>query len=519
MRQRAMWRLAFVSLPLLASAACGTSPDAEPEDVDQKSEPIINGSPDLTHDAVVAVLGSNSVCTGTFVSKVGGYGYVLTAAHCVVDAPQQVLQCQDYNSASCNIAYNVDDYQQHPNYDNQSGLYDFAMIRVVGAGAATPTLPTMTAAQDNLAAGTQVDIIGFGQTQNNPNNSQRNHVVRAISSTSALRLFYDNQGANGGMCFGDSGGPDLASGVVAGVHSSVSGSCSGTGVSSRVSAAESFITSYIAGGPVGAMTCDQCFESSTSGVGACTGAVQQCFDDASCAALVQCLNGCSTQACADQCVSANSGGVPLYSAIYDCVCQTGCSTECASAAMCQEPTCGFTSSDANCQGCFEASCCAEATACSNDAACTTCVTTANPPASCAQNALANAFIGCLGDQCGSECGIQGGGGAGGGGSSTSTSSSSSTGSTSTSSGAGGGGGSGSTGAGGAGTGAGGAGSTSNGSTSSSGDPGPSSSSGDPGADGGCSIQEGAGSRGGVPWSALALALGLSALGRRRRSRS
>ena len=325
-------------LLLAASAAlavgCSDAPIDNPVVAESESE-IVNGQLDTTRQAVVAVLSSQSACTGTIIDVQPPYAVILTAAHCVDDAPQVVIQGNDYNSGSA-IQYNVVEYLAHPGYNGS--VNDFAMVRVTGASASTPTMAVLTPAQDNVANGQVLTHSGYGTTNPNGsgNNTQRRFTTGQVVDTSNLTITFNAMSS--GVCFGDSGGPNItSSNAVAGVNSSVStGNCNGYSFSGRASAVwNSFILPFINGTPPPPVDCDGCFEASTTGNGSCTGAVNACFNNATCSALVQCINGCTTQTCVNNCAQMHSGGVDLYNAIFECVCDVGCATECMDAPMCQ----------------------------------------------------------------------------------------------------------------------------------------------------------------------------------------
>lgn len=416
---------------LLLSLGCVAEKPSTEQPAGQAEQPIINGTKDTTHDAVMAVLGAESECTGTVIAKdvAAKKAYLITAAHCMDDPPQVVVRGNNYQSGT---QYNVVDYKAHEQYNGS--VYDFAMVTFTWNNNEPPVIPALTKAQDDMVAGTTVDFVGYGVLSANPNspgynNSIRYHVSGQLDSVAALTVHY-NQSASGpyannsGTCFGDSGGPALYN--LAGVGETVSAvtsygdqNCTQFGVSSRVSAVEAWIADYIVngGGGGGPATCDECTQSSTSDGGACANAWDSCLNDNSCLGLVQCLNDCQTQACVDQCVQDNQNGVPKYQATLACICDTGCQSECADAGFCQGggPQCGFTA-DATCQSCFEGACCAQANACVSDPACTDCVTNPDADPACAeQNAKAGAFLYCLTQNCATECGIGGSGGTGGAG--------------------------------------------------------------------------------------------------------
>lgn len=410
----------WLTASIVLLAGCGAEPPGLPapgERLGLMRGEIVGGELDTKHQSVVAIFGTQSACTATIIAVKGNQGYALTAAHCVKDAPQYVVQGNDYNSAST-IVYEVVQYKAHPSYNGQ--VYDFAMVRFTGAGAKTPVTPAMTPAQDGLKPGSTLEFVGYGLTENGPT-TKRHHVFGNIDDLSSLTFDYQQQ--SGGPCAGDSGGPSLTvvNGVeyVSGVTSYGDQNCTQYGVSGRVSAVyDSFILPFInGGGGGGQQTCDQCTEAATTGVGDCADAVQGCLNHAGCNALVECFEKCSTDACIQQCAQDNPTGVDKYLAIFDCVCTEACVAECGKDEMCQTPegpACGF-SADAECQLCFEAKCCAQASACADDPVCATCFGN-DPDPACDQSSKAQAFAQCLVDQCADPCGIETGSSSGSSGS-------------------------------------------------------------------------------------------------------
>ena len=341
---------AFAAIALAAStlAGCSDGGPSQPTRVADVQEPIINGSVDNSglYEDVVAVFGAMSKCTGTIIGKDEPYAFVLTAAHCVEDSPPQVvIQGVDHNSGS-SIQYSVDDYAIHPGYNGS--VNDFAMIRILGAGPSTPVRSVMTSATDNLGFNSQVTHLGYGVIGANPDvdTSLRHITTGRVVNDSTLTLTFD--ASSSGVCFGDSGGPNIdnASGLVAGVNSSVSsGNCNGQSFSGRVSAVvDTFILPFINNTPPPPVTCDACFDAATTGNGACSSQVSACFQDATCSTLVDCFNDCQTQSCVQQCANTHSGGLPLYNAIFDCVCDSACMDECDGSATCSGGTAPPTSS-------------------------------------------------------------------------------------------------------------------------------------------------------------------------------
>ncbi len=427
MRIRSVAALAL--LPVLA-LACGGSSPPDGAALGAQSDAIYKGSAETSSPAVMALqidLGNSTgaACTGTVVAVKGNVGYFLTAAHCAVthDAndeptttpldPSQlfVLPGTDYSKAT--TGYPVLEVKVHPAYKAvTSAPYDFAMMRFSFNGAAPPVIPPLTPAEDTIAVGSKLDVIGYGKTDSNPNNSVRNHAQLTVSSlqASGTLVIFDPAQNVSGTCQGDSGGPGLtgsgSSRRVGAVTSFGGQSCGNFGGSGRVSKVyDSFIKPFI-DGTTGALTCDECRTSATVAGGACSGQVDACLADTDCAAFVDCANKCADgdDACQTKCQSDHAAGVDVYVKIFDCVCATGCVTECAADALCKKPSCGFTAQDPTCQTCFETKCCSQMAACAADKDCAACATSANKPASCATNALYQAEQQCISTGCLTECG-------------------------------------------------------------------------------------------------------------------
>lgn len=331
--------LTTVAIATALLAGCSDGPPRELPVLGEQSAPIVNGSVENSgqYEAVVAVFGNMSKCTGTIVGVQVPYAFVLTAAHCVTGgAPQVVRQGVDHDNPTAE--YPVQDYAIHPGY-NQS-VNDFAMIRVTGASASTPVRQVLTSAEDNLGAGTTCTHVGYGNVAPGTGTNLRHITTNPVISTTSLTITFN--GSSSGVCYGDSGGPNFhPNGKVAGVNSAVSGNnpCAAESFSGRASAVlDTFIIPFINNSPPPPVDCDGCFEAATTGTGSCISAVNACFGNSTCNSLVACFNSCTTQQCVNQCASTYSGGVDLYNGIFDCVCDSACSTECATASMCTDPT-------------------------------------------------------------------------------------------------------------------------------------------------------------------------------------
>ena len=142
---------------------------SEPEHVAATSSAVINGQLDTTHQAVVAIVlqsgSQGGLCSGTIVEdgSRSHIGWVVAAAH--VDLPPVfVLQGNDFSQASGVLRYDVIDYKADSRYGGAVGSpYDFAVLRIAGVDATTPTIP-LASATDGLAVGTNVLSVGYGRT-------------------------------------------------------------------------------------------------------------------------------------------------------------------------------------------------------------------------------------------------------------------------------------------------------------------------------------------------------------------
>jgi hypothetical protein len=120
-----------------------------------------------------------------------------------------------------------------------------------------------------------------------------------------------------------------------GVTSRGDENCNEQGISGRVASVYTlFIRAFIDGTPIGPLTCDQCFDATTSGEGTCVGAVNSCWNSSDCNALLECFDGCSTYSCQNACIDSHPSGYDTYLGIFECVCNTGCPTECDGDSRC-----------------------------------------------------------------------------------------------------------------------------------------------------------------------------------------
>ncbi len=80
-------------------------------------------------------------------------------------------------------------------------------------------------------------------------------------------------------------------------------------------------------------TCDSCVTGAAAAQGACAAALDGCVNDASCSALLGCLDGCGDVACSDACFDAAPTGAVVYRQVIDCICGA-CALACEAEGFC-----------------------------------------------------------------------------------------------------------------------------------------------------------------------------------------
>lgn len=264
-------RRCWLGVAVLVLMGCSDAAVSQHESVRAADDAIINGTPDFDHDAVVAVFSSQGACTATVIYQAGQDAFVLTAAHCFNYGPLEVVVVADDYNAQGALVLQVQDYQIHPNYNDDELTYDFAMVRAK-TYVDVDVIPALTPSEDTIASGTPLIHLGYGLTSYpNGETSQRHRTNGSVDQVGQVQFAYDQP--TSGPCSGDSGGPNLVvvSGEerVAGVVSYGDQTCSNTGVSGRVSAVyNSFIVPFIGTDPsVSTSASSSTAASSGAGVG------------------------------------------------------------------------------------------------------------------------------------------------------------------------------------------------------------------------------------------------------------
>ncbi len=235
----------LILLPFLV--ACGESQSIPRGQEHVLSSPIVGGTTDNGHDAVVLIYsdpqagGEGYVCTGTLID----YRVVLTAGHCAdLLAPEHVVTGSDPARPEQRLA--VAEVIVHPWYERATLSHDLALVRVAGELAVTPAaLPHRDL--DVEDAGAQARVVGFGLLDAAADTALRKREgFSRIASIEQYRFRLDGEPSQ--PCLGDSGGPTFLRSdgrePLVGVHSGGSADCTGGSWETRIDAYLEFIDAY-----------------------------------------------------------------------------------------------------------------------------------------------------------------------------------------------------------------------------------------------------------------------------------
>ena len=235
---------------------------------------VTNGQPDGNGHPYVGVMiqfipsmpGFVTVCSGAALSPMR----FLTAAHCADPSLPVFVSYKSGPPFSIAGDFTPGTFQPHPNWciGCGHGLPGFDTHDVAVVSLAAPRNPGAFAALpgaglvDTLPMGTSVDIVGYGvqgfvrgggRPQDvflftryfAPSQLIQSHNVQSVEF---IKMTANPSKGTGGVCFGDSGGPDVLRGtdIVLAVNSYVTnGNCAGVTYSNRVDLAD--ILSFING--------------------------------------------------------------------------------------------------------------------------------------------------------------------------------------------------------------------------------------------------------------------------------
>lgn len=236
---------------VLLAAACDATTSTQ-------SSAIVGGSADTGDPAVVAIVARRTQCnqasigvqcTGTVVAD----RVVLTAAHCVV--PDATGTYEVYMGPSVGDPSGrfilVDDAVRHPQFDDATHAYDFALVHLADSAQVPPVaLPSVTL--DSTYVNAQARIVGYGVAA--PMmiaDGIKRDTTMLVSAVDAQTFTATPNPGN--SCGGDSGGPvfvQTGSGEqLLGVTSSGDAQCATNAIDARVDTALGFIQTYLASPP------------------------------------------------------------------------------------------------------------------------------------------------------------------------------------------------------------------------------------------------------------------------------
>ncbi|KAJ3652935.1 hypothetical protein Zmor_018858 [Zophobas morio] len=117
-------------------------------------------------------------CSGSIISE----SWILTAAHCIYDADEIVvlydtLNLDDVENTSLSITM---DYVVHNNYDNTTLTNDIGLVHLNSSLSLSDTVQAIALAEDELASGSEVTVIGWGSTGDD-DHSENYTVLRYIT--------------------------------------------------------------------------------------------------------------------------------------------------------------------------------------------------------------------------------------------------------------------------------------------------------------------------------------------------
>ena len=234
---------------------------------------VTNGQPDGNLHPYVGVMiqpapgGGFFVCSGSALSPTT----FLTAAHCADPAQPVLVSYKNAPPFSLAADFTEGTFVPHPDWCSGCGpglpgfdTHDVAVV-TLSAPRDPGQFATLPAAGlvDTLPMGTSVDLVGYGVQGFIPGGGPKEQIflfaryfapsqlIQANHRISGefIKLTANPSKGTGGICFGDSGGPDILSGTrtVLAVNSYVTnGNCAGVTYSNRVDLPDilSFINSF-----------------------------------------------------------------------------------------------------------------------------------------------------------------------------------------------------------------------------------------------------------------------------------
>lgn len=190
------------------------------------AEAILNGELDTTNQAIGVWL-HGSKCSGVMIARVGSTGWVLTAALCVNGILGQFNEGNDHNSPV--RTYTVVEAIVHPDYATTPSK-NFALLRVSGVDASTPTLSPLAPFEDHVTTGTTVTLSGYGLTESGDTSWRHSGLVdlTTVSPTEFVSgpSVYAGSGDSGGAAIVSAPGEPRLAGIITHSDSATYTACS-----------------------------------------------------------------------------------------------------------------------------------------------------------------------------------------------------------------------------------------------------------------------------------------------------
>ncbi len=207
----------FLVVPLLC--ACGVAPVGAEDELTQTGDAIVRGTTQPTVLALTAkqklsigaVLngwsGWANECTGTLVTPT----LVATAAHCVEDVRAgDVGFALGDDAATPRQGQVATAIYRHPDYDPDADAEaDFAVLRFAAPFTGIEPITPNCDAVPSALLGKKVQTAGYGETLDDDENTRRYWAAVTVRRLSSYDISTNGYGSGG--CYGDSGGPLLAS--------------------------------------------------------------------------------------------------------------------------------------------------------------------------------------------------------------------------------------------------------------------------------------------------------------------
>lgn len=243
--------LASVAVLLALSGCGGDGGGASPREYDAQGNAIVGGTVDHGHPAVaIIVQDPGYICTGTIIAE----RVYLTAAHCIEStnpADYVIAGVTDVFNDEPDFVIDAEAVHVHPAYDPNTNSNDIGIVEMSSDSPVAPYRYLGDNGDGVIEVGRSFTAIGYGDTGPSGGSGTKRKVDLSILDFDSTAYLYGDSNPTQGVCFGDSGGPDVVEHdgyfTVIGVHSYVTNSnCQEYGVSMRTDDSRSFIDNYAA---------------------------------------------------------------------------------------------------------------------------------------------------------------------------------------------------------------------------------------------------------------------------------